>query len=191
MENRGLGIPNALEMTYLGKVRLAERMSNSKDENVRLVYDTGCWGSELSAFEQHLSRQRGLDRGSWRTSLSNYRWQQWCKFAQGRGAKAFVGQRNNWWLREGDLTGRIVEDLFFASKLGSRTLACGESMTRGRGKSIPPCGACGGDKKMVSHILQSCPTTSGLRIPRHNIVMDVVKRRLKKADMWCVANQES
>ena len=53
-------------------------------------------------------------------------------------------------------------------------------MTRGRGKSIPPCCACGKDRKTISHILQNCKATTGLRIPHHNMVLDVVKRRLKK-----------
>ena len=60
MKKGGLGIPDALEMTYLGKARLAGRLSNSKDGNVRLVYDTRLWGSELSGFERHLRRQRAL-----------------------------------------------------------------------------------------------------------------------------------
>ena len=46
-----LGIPDALDMTYLGKARLAEKMKNSEDGNRRLVYDSGLWGSELSEFE--------------------------------------------------------------------------------------------------------------------------------------------
>ena len=67
----------------------------SEDRNVRLVYDTGLWGSELSGIERHLRRQRGLDLASRRTSLSGFRWQRWCKSVQGRGAEAFLGQRNS------------------------------------------------------------------------------------------------
>ena len=190
MKKGGLGIPDALEMTYLGKARLAGRLSNSKDGNVQLVYDTRLWGSELSGFERHLRRQRDLDLVSRHTSLSEFRWQRWCNSAQGRDAEAFVDQRNNfvfigqgnnWWLREGGLNRKNRRRFFiFASKLRSQILACSESMTRLRGKSIPPCRACGEDRKTISHILQNRKAMTDLRIWLHNTLLDVVKRRLKK-----------
>jgi len=92
----GLGIPDALEMTYLAKERLVEQMKNSKDGNVRSVLDAGLWGSEIHMLRRNLSSQRGLDPSMRLTLLSAFRWQRWCQPIQGRGAEAFVSQRINW-----------------------------------------------------------------------------------------------
>ena len=64
--------------------------------------------------------------------------------------------------------------------LRTKTLPYGESLIQGRGKSIPSCRACGEGAEMISHILQNCWSTTHMRIRRHNMVIDVVKKRIRK-----------
>ena len=113
MKKGGLGIPDALEITYLGKARLAERLGKSKDGNVQLVYDTGLWGSELSGIERHLRLKQA--------SISHHDAHR-CQNSDGNdGASPFravvlkpflVKETTGGSTREA-LTGRIAEDSSF------------------------------------------------------------------------------
>ena len=47
-------------------------------------------------------------------------------------------------------------------------------------KSIPSCRACGKRAETISHVFQNCWSTANLRIRCHNVVLDVVKKRLQK-----------
>ena len=64
--------------------------------------------------------------------------------------------------------------------LWTQTLPCCESLVRGWGKSIPSCRACGEGTETISHILQNRRSTTHMRIRRLNMVIDVVKKRIRK-----------
>ena len=177
----GLGIRNVTEVAYLAKVRLRDGMSQTSDTHVKSIVDAGLWGAEISVFERNLVPTRGLDPCARRASLNQFRWDRWRKSTQGRGAEAFTGRLNCRWQRDGLCDRRRCGGVFiFASMLRTQTLPCGDTMVRGREKSIPSCRACGEGAETISHILQNCRTTTQMRIRRHNMVIDVVKKRLRK-----------
>ena len=64
--------------------------------------------------------------------------------------------------------------------LHTQTLPCGESLVRGRGKSIRSSRACGEGTETISLILQNCRPTTHMRIRRLSMVNDVVKKRIRK-----------
>ena len=125
--------------------------------------------------------------GNWRvpeTSIParhQFPWEKWRKSTQGRGVETFTGRLNCKWLHDGLCDRRRCGGAFiFASMLGTQTLPYGESLVQGKGKSTPSCRACGEDAETISHILQNCRSTTHMRIRRHNMVIDVVKKRIRK-----------
>ncbi len=178
----GLGVPDPVEIVYRDKARLLDRLVNSNDAAVRFVAEERLWGAEVlsAVLERHLMRARGLDPSAPRSSLCSSRFKAWCKSVQGRGADTFKGECN-FWLQGDGLRGPGAGGLFvFACKLRTQTLPCGESCVRGRGRKIPACRKCGDAAETISHILQTCPMMTELRIHRHNRVLDVVKRHLRR-----------
>ena len=59
-------------------------------------------------------------------------------------------------------------------------LPYGQSLIQGRRKSISSCRACGEGTETISHILKNCRSTTHMCIRRHNIEIDVVKKRIRK-----------
>ena len=73
--------------------------------------------------------------------------------------------------------------------LWTQTLPYGESLVQGRGKSIPSCRACGEGAETISHIPKNCRSTTHMRIRRHNMEIDVVKKRIRK-EGYVVLNKQ-
>ena len=156
-------------------------LSGEGTANVRLIVDAGIWGAEISVLERKLARTRGLDPSARRASLNQFRWEKWRKSTQGRGVETFTSRLNCRWLHDGLCDRRRCGEAFiFVSMLRTQTLPYGESLVQGRGKSIPSCRACGEGAETISHILQNCRSTTYMRIRRHNMVIDVVRKRIRK-----------
>ena len=171
MRMGGFGIPNVTEVTYLAKVRLM----------FDRFFDAGIWGAEISVFERKLVRTRGLDPCARRASLNQFRWEKWRKSIQSRGVETFTGRLSCRWLRDGLCDRRRCGGAFiFPSMLRTQTLPYGESLVQGRKKSIPSCRACGEGAETIFHILKNCRSTTHMRIRRHNMEIDVVKKRIRK-----------
>ena len=95
--------------------------------------------------------------------------------------KTFTGRLNCRWLHDGLCDRRRCGGAFiFASRLRTQTLPYGKSLVQGRGKSIPFCRACGEGAETISHILKNRLSTTQMRIRRHNMEIDVVKKRIRK-----------
>jgi len=174
-------MPNPLEQVYKEKVKIRKRLADTSDGNVRFVVTEGLWGRDVDVLERHLISSRGLDPTAAAPSLRKFSWERWRKTVQGRGADSFTGQRSNGWIRGGHLWPSSGRDFVDMVKLRTQTLPCGESMVRGRGKVIPLCRHCGDSSETLVHVLQKCPFTLKLRMRRHNRVLQVVRRSLKKA----------
>ena len=128
-----------------------------------------------------MARTRGLDPCTRRASLNQFRWEKWRKSTQGRGVKTFTDRLNCRWLHDGLCDRRRCAGAFiFASRLRTQTLPYGKSLVQGRGKSIPSCRACGEGAETISHILKNRLSTTQMRIRRHNMEIDVVKKRIQK-----------
>ena len=166
----GLGIPDPLEMVYLGKKRIWGVLRDN-------VGEAGLWKGEVGVLTEHLVRRRGLDPDKFSASLQQFRWDTWRSSVQGKGAEAFVGIDNSFWLRSCGLQSREKGGfLIFGVKLRTQTLPCRETLVRGRGQDICQCRHCGNGPETVVHILQRCTQTLKGRIERHNRILDVVKR---------------
>ena len=93
----------------------------------------------------------------------------------------FHGRLNCRWLHDGLCDRRRCEGAFiFASRLRAQTLPYGRSLVQGREKSIPFCRACGEGAETISHILKNRLSTTQMCIRRHNMEIDVVKKRIRK-----------
>ena len=122
MKKGGLGIPDALEMTYLEKAWLAEKMSHNEDGNVRLVYDTGLWDSLSWVVSNDILSAK-------EASISDHVAHR-CRISEGSdGASSFRALAPKpslvWEITGGSasaaLTGRIAEDsLFSQASSGNR-----------------------------------------------------------------------
>ena len=158
----GLGIPNVTEVTYLAKVRLMfDRLLTLVFGKLRYLFLNGNWRVPETSIPAH----------------DQFPWEKWRKSTQGRGVETFTGRLNCKWLQDGSVTGDVVEEPLYSQVCCGPKPKCGESLVQGKGKSIPSCGE---GAETISYILQNCRSTTHMRIRRHNMVIDVVKKRIRK-----------
>ena len=142
-------------MVYLSKKKILGMLRDNVDAAVHHVGEAGLWGGKLSGLSEHLVRTRGLDPDKPSTLLQQHRWDAWRTSVQDKGAEAFIGFENSFWLRGCGLQSQEKGGfLTFGTMLRMQTLPCGETMVRGRGKDIPQCRHCGNERKTKVHILQ-------------------------------------
>ena len=79
------------------------------------------------------------------------------------------------------VTGDVAEEpLYSQVGCGLKLYLMAQSLVQGRGKSIPSCRTCGEGAETISHILKNRLSTTQMCIRRHNMKIDVLKKRIRK-----------
>ena len=180
LKEGGLGIGKFYDIIGIAKVRLHGTFHRAGDECLRFLVDTqgsamhSRWcnamklSSRPSAADINIRNVLSLDQSRARLSET----------VHGIGSKVFrVSPITNQWLCGQT---RIMKGNTYirAIKMRTNTTPTRVSTSRGR-DSIKTCRRCGLADETLSHILQTCPVTQGMRCKRHNNVCRKVADKLR------------
>lgn len=190
LKEGGLGIGKFYDIVGIAKVRLHGTFHRAGDECLRFLVDTqgsamhSRWcnamklSSRPSAVDITIRNVLSLDQSRARLSET----------VHGIGSKVFrVSPITNQWLCGQT---RIMKGNTYirAIKMRTNTTPTRVSTSRGR-DSIKTCRRCGLADETLSHILQTCPVTQGMRCKRHNNVCRKVAEKLRSKGFQVFSEQ--
>jgi hypothetical protein len=186
----GLGVGKLYDIVGIAKIRLHGSFHRANDECLRFLVETqgsamhSRWcnamklSSRPSVTDINVRNVLTLDQS--RTRLS--------ETVHGLGSKVFrVSPITNQWLCGQT---RVMKGNAYirAIKMRTNTTPTRVSTSRGR-DSIKTCRRCGLADETLSHILQTCPITQGMRCKRHNNVCRKVADKLRSKGFQVFSEQ--
>lgn len=190
LKEGGLGIGKFYDIIGIAKVRLYGTFYRANDECLRFLVETqgsamhSRWcnamklSSRPSAVDIKVRNVLSLDQSRARLSET----------VHGLGSKVFrASPITNQWLCGQT---RIMKGNTYirAIKMRTNTTPTRVSTSRGRG-SVKTCRRCGLADETLSHILQTCPLTQGMRCKRHNNVCRKVAEKLRSKGFQVFSEQ--